>query len=302
MRLGTNPISPSNGFVWIGQELGLFAQAGAPVQIQGLGGSQRMNSLIAGEIDGEAGAGPQEVVAAKAQGTDLTVVAAFSNKFDDVLLVTDGITSVQQLKGKSIGSVTTTSVDVQGLTMYLRTFGLEPDRDYKVVGVGASASQAGPAAAIVAHQVDAVMVQNDFARGVVAQGGFHVLADLYDTDLKQPGLPLDFRTEFIQRHPDLVQRTLDGLILSVRYAKEHPSETQAIWAKHYKIDDPSRMEAIYRRETALWQKAPVPDPLALKDVIDFVAQTNPRARAVDATKLIDARFVNDASKRGLTNY
>ncbi|HLY67295.1 MAG TPA: ABC transporter substrate-binding protein [Chloroflexota bacterium] len=301
VKLGTNPISPSNGFVWIGRDMGLYAKAGVGVEIQGLGGAQRMNSIVAGQIDGEAGAGPQQVVAAVAQGTDLTMVAAFSNRFDDVLLVPDGITSIEQLRGKTIGSVTTTSVDVQALTLYMRKFGMEIGRDYKLVGVGASASQAGAAAAIAAHQVDAGVMQQDFAQDVADRGGFHVLVDMYDTDLRQPGLPLDFRTEFVRQHPDLVQKTLDALIDSVRYAKQHPAETKALWSTQLKIDDPERMDQIYRREIQLWQSAPIPDVSAMPDVIDFVSQSNPAARSVDPAKLVDTRFVEDAIKRGLTS-
>jgi ABC-type nitrate/sulfonate/bicarbonate transport system substrate-binding protein len=302
VRLGTNPMSPSNSFVWVAQEAGLFPAAGVDVDVQGLGGGQRMNALVAGQIDGEAGAGAQEFVAARANGTDLTMIAAFSAKFDDVLLVPNEITSMEQLRGKAIGSVTTTSVDVHALTMYMRQFGWEQGRDYKVVGVGANASQAGPAAAMTAHQVEAAVLQQDFARGVVAQGGFHVLVDFGDTDLRQPGLPLDFRTDFIRQRPDLVQRTLDALIQSVRYAREHPAETKTLIAEHMKIDDAAHVDALYDREIALWQKAPIIDRDALARAVDFVSQSSPAARNLEPNQLIDARFVDDAIKRGLTNY
>src|SRR5205814_9887929 len=114
-----------------------------------------------------------------------------------------------------IGAVTPTSVDAQGLVMYMRKVGMEPVRDYKVVGIGSSASQAGPAAAMTARQIDAALLQEDFARGVVAQGGFRVMVDLYDTDLKLAGVPVDFRSDFVKQNPDAIQKTLDGLIDSV---------------------------------------------------------------------------------------
>ena len=114
VRLATNPVSPSNGFVWVGMKAGVLASPGLNVDLQGLGGSQRASALISGQIDAEAGGGPQELVAANAHGSKLTIVATFSRKFDDVLLVPNEITSVEQLKGKKIGAVTTTSVDAQG--------------------------------------------------------------------------------------------------------------------------------------------------------------------------------------------
>src|SRR5437870_5853311 len=150
VRLGTNPVSPSNGFVWVGQQVGIFGKHGVQVEVVGLGGSQRINSMVAGQIDGEVGGGPQEFVSARAEGSALTMIATFSNKFDDVLLVPDEITSIQQLRGKSIGAVTPTSVDAQGLVLYMRKFGMEPGRDYKLAGTGSAARPAGPAAAMSA--------------------------------------------------------------------------------------------------------------------------------------------------------
>jgi NitT/TauT family transport system substrate-binding protein len=302
VKLGTNPVSPSNGFVWVGQQQGIFAQNGLAAEVQGLGGSQRINSMVAGQIDAEVGGGPQEFVAARAEGRDLTIVATFSRKFDDVIVVPNSVTKPEDLRGKNIGSVTPTAVDAQGLVMYLRKFGMEPARDYKIVGTGSNASQAGPAAAVVSRQVDAAVLQEDFAKDVVAKGDFHVLVDFYTTDLVLPGVPVDFRTEFIQQHPDAVQKTVDSLIQSVRYTKEHPAETKALWAKQFKMEDQARLSAIYDREMELWQKEPMPDPAALTDVIDFMSLANPKVKALDPAKLIDSRFVQDAARRGLTKY
>ena len=153
-----------------------------------------------------------------------------------------------------------------------------------------------------AKQIDAALLQEDFARGVVAQGGFRVLVDLFDTDLKLAGVPVDFRSDFVKQNPDAVQKTLDGLIESVRYTKEHPTETKAIWAKQYKMEDAARLDTIYNREMELWQKAPVPDKAAFDDVIGFVGMNNPKAKGMDPTTFIDRRFVDDAVKRGVTNY
>ncbi len=302
VRLATNPVSPSNGFVWVGKKTGVLDSPGLRVDVQGLGGAQRSGALVAGQIDAEAGGGPQELVAANARGSRLTIVATFSRRFDDVLLVPNEITSVDQLKGKKIGAVTTTSVDAQGLVFFLRKYGMEPGRDYSIIGVGVSASQAGPAAAMAARQIDGALLQDDFARGVVAQGAFHVLADLYNTDLTLPGVPLDFRADFIHQHPDLVQKTVDGLIWSVRYTKEHPAETKADWSARYKIDDPARTDTMYQREMELWQSDPLPDVDAVKDVIDFMSLTTPDVTSLDPSALIDSRFVADAEKRGLTNF
>ena len=155
---------------------------------------------------------------------------------------------------------------------------------------------------MAARQIDGALLQEDFARGVVAQGGFHVLADLYDTDLQLPGVPVDFRGDFIQQHPDLVQKTVDGLIRSVRYTKEHPAETKADWSARYKIDDPARMDAMYQRKMELWQADPMPGVKAVKDVITFMSLATPEVTSLDPAALIDPRFVADAEKRSLTNF
>ncbi len=239
VKLATNPVSPSNGFAWITQEQGYFAKNGVNVDLEGMGGSQRSNAIVAGQIDGEVGGGPQEYVAARAQGRDLIVIAAFSNKFDDVVVAPTSVTDSVGLRGKKIGAVLTTSVDAQGLVMYLRKSGLEPGKDYSLISTGSAGSQATAAAALSTHQVDAAALQADFGKGVVqnAPKDFHILVDLVETDLPLPGVNIDFRGEFVKQHPDLVQKILDSLIQGVRYTKEHPAETKASWAKRYQIDD-----------------------------------------------------------------
>jgi ABC-type nitrate/sulfonate/bicarbonate transport system substrate-binding protein len=301
VKLATNPISPSNGFVWVGQEQGIFAKDGVNVEVDGLNGQVRSQALLSGQVDAEVGGGPQEFVAARAQNAPLTIIAAFSNRFDDVLLVSKDITAPEQLKGKTIGAVTTTSVDAQGAVEYFHEHGMELNRDYKLIGVGAATSQAGPAAAMAAHQVDAALLQEDFARGVVQAGGGRVLVDLAtDTDLILPGVPINVRQDLIQKSPDSVQKMLDGLIDSVRYTKEHPAETKASWMKRYKIDDAARMDLIYQREMELWTTDPKVDKAALQEVINFMSISTPAAKNLDPASLIDTRFVEDAEKRGIT--
>lgn len=301
IRLATNPVSPTNGFVWTAQEQGVFTQAGANVDVAGLNGQVRSQALLSGQVDAEVGGGPQEFVAARAQNAPLVIIAAFTNKFDDVLLVPSNITAPEQLKGKTIGAVTTTSVDAQGAVEYFREHGMELDRDYKLIGVGAATSQAGPAAAMAAHQVDAALLQEDFARGVVQAGGGRVLVDLAtDTDLILPGVPINVRQDIIQKDPAAVQKMLDGLIDGVRWFKTHPAETKASWGKRYKIDDASRLDLIYQRETELFTTDPKVDTTALQHVIDFMSVSTPAAKNLSPSSLIDSRFVDDAEKRGIT--
>ena len=273
----------------------------AGVDVQGLNGNVRSQALTAGNVDAEVGGGPQEFVAARAQGSPLSIVAAFTNKFDDVLLVNSDVATPEQLKGKSIGVVTTTSVDAQGAVEYFRLHGMEPDRDYKLLGVGAASSQAGPAAAMAAHQVDAALLQEDFAKGVVAAGGGRVLVDLTtDTDLILPGVPINVRQDVIKAHPAAVQTMLDGLIASVRWVRDHPAETKKSWMTRYKIDDTARMDSIYQREMELLTTDPKVDPTALQHVIDFMSISTPAAKSLTPDQLIDPQFVQDAEKRGIT--
>ena len=303
VRIAANNISPSTAYLYLAQDVGIFAKHGVSVDLQPMAGAAGNKAVVAGQVDGQQHGAPAETINVRSTGTDVVVVATFSSHYDDVVVATDGIDSLAQLRGKTVAASTVASTDALAAVTALRKLGgLEPDTDYKLVGAG-GASQAGTAGMIAAHQVDAAVIQHVFALQVtnVPNSGLHVLSDLANTDLRIAGEPIVLRGEFIHAHPDAVQKFIDSLIEAVHYFKERPADTKAFLTRFYKIDD-AAVDEVYQREAEHWDKTPLPINDAFNDAVEFMAPTNPKARDVDLSQMIDTRFVEDAQRRGLTNY
>src|SRR5207302_7195464 len=118
-----------------------------------------------------------ETINVRSTGTNVVVVATFSSHYDDVLIAANNITSMDQLRGKTVAASTVASTDALAAVTALRKLGgMEPNKDYKLLGAG-GASQAGTAGMIAAHQVEAAVIQHSFATQVtsVSNNGLHVL-------------------------------------------------------------------------------------------------------------------------------
>jgi hypothetical protein len=100
-----------------------------------------------------------------------------------------------------------------------------------------------------------------------------------------------------------VQKVVDALILAVRYAREHRAETQEVLRKDFRITDPADLDLVYERLVSqVFAREPYPVAENFHDTVEGLARDAPEVRSVDINSMIDRRFVDDAVRRGLTQY
>src|SRR5581483_2317007 len=156
---------------------------GLAVDLQNMNGSAAMGALIGGDVDFLIHTGPSLVLSAYANGTPLKILGAMEDVYDEILVAPSSITSVEQLRGKKIGGSSLSSANTLAAKRLLADHGMQAGKDYTLVETGSSASEAGIAAQLLSHQIDAGALTTDFADKLVAQGGFHVLVDFAETDV-----------------------------------------------------------------------------------------------------------------------
>src|SRR4051794_9352534 len=159
----------SNVFVWLARDQGLFQQHNVAIDLQTINAINAIKALVAGQLDGVL-LGSPEVVAARASGVDLTIVAVFVSLYNQIMIVPPEITSVEQLRGRTVGVITKTSVNGVGTVAGLRALGLETPRDYQVFETGVAGVYTGLANQLMAGNVDAAALEAQLARRVAAQG------------------------------------------------------------------------------------------------------------------------------------
>ncbi|HEX6513025.1 MAG TPA: ABC transporter substrate-binding protein, partial [Chloroflexota bacterium] len=304
VRFGANNTSLDSTLYFLTKSAGIFSRNGVDAELHPAAGAASLDSLIAGETDGIAIGGPQTVLLAIQHGAPLRIVAVPSAAYNVLIVTPSSITSLAQLKGKRVGAQSETAINAQGMRRALHDAGLEAGRDYEFVVTGASGSANGVFAALVAHQIDAAPLDEFNARRAIDQGGFHSLLDLASPEahIVAAFSVVTFRIPFIEQHPDLVQRTVDSLIEGARYLKEHQPETIAALKSRAGIDDPALLEATYQRQALLLAKAPVVTKDRFEDAVRYLPKgAQPIGDDQLATSL-EPRFVDDAVRRGLTNY
>jgi len=295
---------PSNVYSWVGYDQGIFSRHGLNVTLQSLNGDAAMKSQIAGEVDAGIHGGPQLPLTAHVGGSPLKIVAALTHVYNGVLVVPADITSPQQLKGRKVGAASLTAINALATRRLLQKYGLEEGRDYNLVVTGAVGSDAGQIAELVAGHIDGVVVQPEpFARQATADGKFRVLLDMADdADLQTAAQTVVFTADYAKQHPDVVQKTVDSYIETVRYLKEHKAETEQGLRTHFNMDDQAAIDALYDREAKILAKEPSVGVDQFTDVIASMPKGGPAISDDQVASLVDNHYVEDAAKRGLTNY
>jgi NitT/TauT family transport system substrate-binding protein len=149
------------------------------------------------------------------------------------LIVRAGISSAEDLRGKTVGSPQLGNTQDVALRAWLATQGLtttaEGGGDVKVQ----PQSNAQNLETFVAGQIDGAWVPEPWATRMIQEGNGHVLID--ERDLWPGGqyvtTHLIVNTTFLQQHPDVVKRLIQGLLAATDYVNNSPTEAQGTVAE-----------------------------------------------------------------------
>jgi NitT/TauT family transport system substrate-binding protein len=217
----------------IGLEEGLFAKAvGSGVTIKPQvfnAGPDVVTGMLSGDID-IAFIGPNPAINAYAQseGKDIRIIAG-STSGGAALVVADGISSLDDLAGKTIATPQLGNTQ----DVALRNWLTEKGKEVSDTGEGflkiAPQANSDSLTAFVNKQIDGGWVPEPFATRYVQEGGGHVLQD--EADLWDGGrfvtTHVIVRTEFLEKNPKLVKKFLGGLVDAVAFANDKPVEAKA---------------------------------------------------------------------------
>jgi NitT/TauT family transport system substrate-binding protein len=303
LRLATGTSSPTTMFGYLAADKGLYAKNGVKVDLQTMSGQAQMQAVVAGESEANLHVGSDLVFATEAQGQDLRIVATYSKVDENVLLSRNDITAVEQLKGKKLGSQTLTSSNGAIARRLLAKYGLQDGKDYTSVVTGSAGGNAGALAALVSGQVDAVGVPAGVATKALQQGQVHVLVDFATrTDLPSGTQVLVFPAKYVQQHPDAVQGVVDALIESVRTINQDKAAAESVLRSRFKMTDQAELDEELQRQVRLLAKVPLPVTDDFPEAITSLPKDVKPLTEAQFKGMMDPTFVNDAVKRGLTNY
>jgi ABC-type nitrate/sulfonate/bicarbonate transport system substrate-binding protein len=153
-------VSASRAPLWIAKEMGLYEKYGLDVRLVVIRGTQvPITALVSGDIQIIAAPATGTMVAA-ARGLPVVVIGTFGPSTFK-LVSQPSITSISELKGKTIGISQLTNTDDFTARRLLLKFGLLPGKDVNILGTGLTESGKRMALMLQGGRFDATLATPD---------------------------------------------------------------------------------------------------------------------------------------------
>jgi NitT/TauT family transport system substrate-binding protein len=248
--------SASNLPVWVARDAGYFESYGLnvePVQIRG--GSLITLAIITGNLQ-FSGVGAESVVAARAAGGDVVLLACPVDADPVYLITRPEIKSAAELKGLASAVTRYGSTTHFYLRAALKHVGLNPDRDMTILQMGAGPEMV---AALDAGRIAAAALTTRYAIPFL-QRGWPVLVDLSTTDLVYPSSCVTSSRAYIRAEPKTTEDFLRAYVAAIDLIKKDHKAAEKSFSKWMREKDPAIITKTIEAYARLLKRRPwVPD-------------------------------------------
>jgi ABC-type nitrate/sulfonate/bicarbonate transport system substrate-binding protein len=283
--------------LWVARERGFFSKYGVPTvdTIFVRGAPTLVAAMQANEVD-VGYTGGTAVVGAVANGADLKVLSAFTNRVTYDLMVKPGIKTPEDLRNKRFGIQSIGGTVWMGAILALEHLGLDAERDkISILAVG---DQNVLAQALETGTIDATVLDGVQSRRL-ASLGFPTLVDLNKYNLPILSSGFVMRESNIQKNPQLAENLLKAVIEGAAFSvsqSQKPS-TLKILQKYLKVGDREAEEG-YRDLVNGTDKKPYAAPAGVTNVVRLMKRSNPKVEKVKPELLIDDRILKKIDQSG----
>ena len=267
-------------FPWqVAKEKGIFDQVGLDVDLVWFEGYlDSINAFAAGQLDANTQT-LNDTIPSVAAGSDQRIVLVNDNSTgNDQIIVSSGINTIQDLRGKTIG-VEEGVVDHYLLLLGLQSVGMTAANvNLQNLETGAAA------AAFAAGQLDAVAVFAPFTTQAIQRTGSKVLFTSKDFPGSIPD-HLVVSGDLADKHPDQAQKLVDAWFKTLDWIHANPDEATQIMATRAGVSVADYQT--YDEGTTIFTLQQNLD--AFKDGTDY--KSLPYSAQKETTFLTDAGFI-----------
>ena len=282
--------------LWVARDRGFFSKYGVnadTIFVRGaptLVAAMQSNEIDVGYTGGTA------VVGAVANGADLKVLAAFTNRVTYDLMVKPNIKRPEDLRGKIFGIQSIGGTVWMGAILALEHLKLDAERDkINIIAVG---DQNVLAQALEAGTIDATVLDGVQSRRLSALG-FSSLADLNKVNLPILSSGFVMREPILQKNPQLAENlmkaVIEGAAFSLSLAQK--PNTMKILQKYLRVSEKDAEEG-YRDLVSGTDKKPYALASGVTNVVRLMKRSNPKVEKVRPEALIDDRFLKKLDQSG----
>jgi len=295
VRISHSSISGSQAVLWVIEDAGIFRKYGLAPQIIFIsGGPLNIAALVSGDLDFTIFAGPASI-AASLEGADVVVLMSFVNTMEHSFFSHPSIKKPWDLKGKKIGVARIGSSDDYGGRIALKKWGLDPEKDVAILGVGGQPSRI---AAMQTGRVDATLLQPPITVKA-RQEGYNELASLADLGLDYLGTCLVTTRARIQKDEELVRRFGKAFVEGIHFYKTQKETSLRSIAKFTKEKERPALEESYNADAVKFMaRVPYPNLKGVEAILEDLAKKNPKAQGADPKSFIEPRFLKELEDSG----
>ena len=293
LRVAYTAFAGTFTILWVGHDADLYRKAGVDVELLYIGSSTKaVQALLGGDIDvvySAAGA----VVDANAAGADLVMIGCQYDQGQTSFFTTASITSVSELKGKTLGVSRFGSFSDFVARYVLRKNRLQPVKDVAILQVG------GTQEIIVAMQKNLVQGGSiSLPLSLSAkQLGFRKLMTT-----ETIGLPFDYGCFIVKRAQlrskrEELKRVLRATIAAYDLAIQEPQIAKKAIAKYTRTMDPEILDATYKENVKEYaQRIPWVSFKGLASIVELRGEGTADVKKLALEKMYDNSLLEEIQK------
>ena len=263
--------SPSNLPIWVAKDAGYFDRYRfnvEPVQIRG--GSLITLAIITGDLP-FSGVGAESVIAARAAGGDVVLLACPIDADPVYLITRPEIKSAAELKGQASAITRYGSTTHFYLRAALKHVGLNPDKDMTILQLGAGPEMV---AALDVGRIAAAALTTRYALPFL-QRGWPVLIDLSTTDLVYPSSCVTSSRAFIRAEPKVTEDFLRAYVTGITLIRKDHRFAEKSFAKWMREKDVAIVKRTVQAYARLFKPAPFVPDKGIENVLNDLIRMRP---------------------------
>jgi NitT/TauT family transport system substrate-binding protein len=281
-------INPRQTPLWIAQEQGLFAKHGVDAEVVFIRTGPIQVAAVSSGATQIAYAGVASTLGAVSGGTDLKMIASFTNRLSYTMVARPDLKKPEDLRNKRFGVQAIGGSVWMGAVLGLEHLGLDQRRDnINIMNVG---DQSVLAQAMESGTIDVTVLDGVFARRL-KQKGFSVIAELAETKIPYVSNVIVGTRGLFQSQPDLAENMLKGLVESVAFILAPPNKSTVVNTimKRLKINDRTVAEQGYNDLVGVSDLKPYVSIEGIRNIQRLIRIQNPIVGNVKVDDVIDNR-------------
>jgi len=279
---------------WVPKEAGIYKKYGLDVSIIYVAGAQSITTLISGDTQIVQSSGAAAVLS-RLSGSDVIMIGTTVNVIPMSLVTTPDVSGPQDLKGKTFGVSRFGSLTDLGLRKAVSEFGLDPNKDIKMIQTGGVPE-------------NLLFMQQGVIKGALISSptlekakelGYKELINLAEIKYRYPGTALVTTDAFIRNRPQTVNRFLKATLEGIKYAKANPDFTIRILGQYTRNSDTKLLASAFKSYVLGYiRNLPSITNAEMESVLEDVAARSPKAKGADPRQFYDPAPLEQLAKEG----